>query len=246
MKPARFVVAALLSCITVAPAVAQSEQDRDTKKNAKAQQAEQRRQARFRGMDTNRDGVITRQEWRGNNQSFKQHDTNRDGVLSGNEIWTRSDDEDDDWRARADRENVLVQTFRRNDANRDGILSRSEWASDSNSFNRVDVNRDGVVTEREFLGEGWQQEPVEAGDDRTVRRDTRAYQSGYDRGLLDGRQAGREDKELRNTWDLEGQRELEQADAGYAANVGSREDYQAGYRAGFRAGYRQGFGPRVP
>jgi hypothetical protein len=246
MKPARFVVAALLSCVTLTPAVAHGEQDRDTKKNAKAQQAEQRRQARFRGMDTNRDGVITRQEWRGNDQSFRQHDTNRDGVLSGNEIWTKSgnDAEGQDWRSRADRDNVLAQTFRRSDANGDGIISRSEWASDSASFNRVDVNRDGVVTEREFLGEGWN-DAVEPPGDRDPRRDTRAYQNGHDRGLLDGRQAGREDR-ARNTWDLDGQRELEQADAGYTAAAGAREDYQAGYRAGFRAGYRQGFGPRVP
>lgn len=55
-------------------------------------------------------------------------------------------------------------------------------------------------------------------------------------------QAGREDRELTNTWDLEGQRELEQADAGYAPGMGALQDYQAGYRAG----YRQGFGPRVP
>jgi hypothetical protein len=109
----------------------------------------------------------------------------------------------------------------------------------------VDVNRDGVVTEREFLGEGWK-DAVEPPDDRDARRNTRAYRSGYDRGLPDGRQAGREDRELRNTWDLDGQRELEQADAGYTAAAGAREDYQAGYRAGFRAGYRQGFGPRVP
>ena len=38
---------------------------------------------RFRGMDRNRDGVITRNEWRGNDQSFRVHDCNRDGVLSG-------------------------------------------------------------------------------------------------------------------------------------------------------------------
>ncbi|MBA3298344.1 MAG: hypothetical protein H0U19_15570, partial [Acidobacteria bacterium] len=64
------------------------------------------------------------------------------------------------------------------------------------------------------------------------------------RGLLEGRQAGKEDKTLRNEWDLEGQRELEQADSGYAAQIGSRDEYQAGYRAGFRLGYKQGFGPR--
>ena len=38
------------------------------------------------GMDTNNDGAITRQEYRGNDQSFANHDWNADGVLSGEEV----------------------------------------------------------------------------------------------------------------------------------------------------------------
>ena len=41
---------------------------------------------RFRGMDTDRDGVVTRAEWRGSDQAFRNHDTNSDGVLSGAEV----------------------------------------------------------------------------------------------------------------------------------------------------------------
>ncbi len=41
---------------------------------------------RFQKMDTNRDGVITRDEWRGNDRSFADHDCNGDGVLSGPEV----------------------------------------------------------------------------------------------------------------------------------------------------------------
>lgn len=37
---------------------------------------------RHKGMDTNRDGVITRDEWRGNNRSFGNQDRNRDGVIT--------------------------------------------------------------------------------------------------------------------------------------------------------------------
>jgi len=43
-------------------------------------------QGRFHGLDRNRDGVITRAEWRGNDTSFRQHDDNRDGVISGAEV----------------------------------------------------------------------------------------------------------------------------------------------------------------
>ena len=60
--------------------------------------------------------------------------------------------------------------------------------------------------------------------------------------MTDGRQAGKEDRQRRDKWDLEGQRELEQADAGYRPEVGSRAAYQSGYRTGFRTGYREGFG----
>jgi hypothetical protein len=41
---------------------------------------------RHQGMDANGDGVITREEWRGNDQSFRQQDTNGDGRLSGDEV----------------------------------------------------------------------------------------------------------------------------------------------------------------
>ena len=41
---------------------------------------------RFRGLDRNNDGKITRDEWRGNDVSFRVHDWNRDGVLSGIEV----------------------------------------------------------------------------------------------------------------------------------------------------------------
>ena len=40
-------------------------------------------------MDTDNDGVITRAEWRGNDQSFREHDLNHDGVLSGEEVSPR-------------------------------------------------------------------------------------------------------------------------------------------------------------
>src|SRR5688572_4748469 len=36
-------------------------------------------QMRFQGMDANRDGVITRAEWRGNDTSFRNQDWNQDG-----------------------------------------------------------------------------------------------------------------------------------------------------------------------
>jgi EF hand len=39
-----------------------------------------------RGMDTDRDGVVTRAEWRGSDEAFRKYDANDDGVLSGAEV----------------------------------------------------------------------------------------------------------------------------------------------------------------
>jgi len=41
---------------------------------------------KFRGMDANNDGAITRQEYSGNDRSFANHDWNGDGVLFGEEV----------------------------------------------------------------------------------------------------------------------------------------------------------------
>ena len=54
--------------------------------SAGAQQAAANTAMRFQAMDTNHDGVITRDEWRGSDRSFRNHDWNGDGRLSGDEV----------------------------------------------------------------------------------------------------------------------------------------------------------------
>jgi Ca2+-binding EF-hand superfamily protein len=41
---------------------------------------------RFKGLDRNSDGRISRNEWRGNDRSFRNQDTNRDGFIAGSEL----------------------------------------------------------------------------------------------------------------------------------------------------------------
>jgi Ca2+-binding EF-hand superfamily protein len=239
---------------------------------------------RYQNMDDNSDGVISRGEWRGSDQSFRRHDWNNDGVLSGDELraGARRRDTWNDGQRRSEPSDWTPEEFQRLDDNRDGRLSEREWRYDEETFRRVDRNHDGVISEREFNGEeGDEPDLASRFDALDVNRDGRvsrrewtgssetfswldrnsdgvlsryevlgssrestAYRAGEERGLVDGRQAGREDKTRRNAWDLEGQRELEQADAGYHSSLGPREDYQAGYRNGFVRGYREGFGPR--
>jgi Ca2+-binding EF-hand superfamily protein len=303
-----------------------------------AAQTDGRDQMRFKNMDRNADGRISRSEWRGSEQSFNVHDWNHDGVLSGDEIRVNgrrrapaADSVDfdsavreyqfDDWTVRGfnaldhNRDNRITadewhfdrEGFVRADHNRDGVVSRAEFLNDvtdddrgdrfgyldasgdgrisraewhgtaerfdaldvdrngfltHNEMNRneppadlfasVDVNRDGSIarsewhwsprsfTEHDANRDGRLSRPEFGGGDSTASR-SQTYRTGYERGVIEGRQAGKEDRAV-NVWDLEGQRELEQADSGYQPGMGPRAEYQAGYREGFRLAYREGFG----
>ncbi len=224
----------------------------------------------FTGLDHNRDGRITRDEWHFDREGFRRADHNGDGVVSRAEFLTE-DQQDDD---REDR-------FENLDLNGDNRVSRNEWHGTAARFTALDANRDGVITRVEMMGPGappelfssvdvnrdhvittdewhWSRASFDARDlDRNGRltreefngvasqpSTSAAFRAGRERGLVEGREAGREDKQQTGVWDLEGQRELEQADSGYDDRFGPRAEYQAGYREAFRRGYREGFGQR--
>ena len=222
----------------------------------------------FTGLDHNRDGRITPDEWHFDRETFRRADHNGDGAISRAEFLTEDQLDDD----RGD-------TFDYLDVNRDNRLSRSEWHGTAAEFTALDTNRDGMITRLEMVGPGappdlfasldinrdrvittdewhWARGSFDARDldhnGRLTREEfnglapqlltSAAFKAGQARGLVEGRQAGREDKQGRNVWDLEGQTELEQADSGYNPSIGPRAEYQAGYREAFRRGYREGFG----
>src|SRR3989304_9381730 len=96
-------------CAVALPAISQNLQN-------------QQEQMRFQGMDRNRDGRITRNEGRGNNQSFSNEDWNGDGVLSGDEVLPgarRLGDVLSSERSAA--------RFRDLGGNNDGGITRTEW-----------------------------------------------------------------------------------------------------------------------
>ena len=108
-------------------------------------------QTRFQGMDRNNDGVITRAEWRGNDNSFRNQDWNGDGVLSGEEVRPggRRQTWNQDWNrdGRVDNQDAqIAQRFRGYDMNNDKRVAASEWPGDQRLFTRLDTNRDRFLT----------------------------------------------------------------------------------------------------
>ena len=170
----------------------------------------------FSNLDANRDGRVTRDEWHGTRARFDALDTNRDGRLTRLEVDGTADAPPD--------------LFGSVDANKDGNVTFDEWYWSRADFDRIDADRNGRITRQEVNRSGG-----------PTANQTEAHRAGYERGLADGRVAGREDRTRNQGWDLEGQRELEQADAGYQARFNARGEYQAGYRDGFRRGYREGY-----
>jgi hypothetical protein len=84
----------------------------------------------FHQRDVNKDGIVTRSEWKAGQIAFERHDRNHDGVISA-----------------ADRDIVPANGL---DRNRDGVVTRAEWKGNTRSFQVKDRNRDGRLTGTEL------------------------------------------------------------------------------------------------
>lgn len=144
---------------------------------------------RFREMDQDGDGTISRAEWRGSLQSFRVHDWNRDGVLSGaelNEAVREAANSPEDFDSPVVFNDWSAARFNNLDRNRDGRLTRAEWIYDLETFRRVDRNKDGIVARAEFLGGDFDDDRGDRfdfldadGNNRVTRQEWHASQEAF-------------------------------------------------------------------
>lgn len=183
----------------------------------------------FANLDRNRDGWLTPSEWNMSAAEFDRLDVNHDRRISHFEF------QKDATGGSQLNDQQIEQQFRGMDRNRDGWVTRAESGMSTAEFSRLDANNDNRLSRVELSGVATRAPEA---------NQSAAWRAGHDRGVQEGRQAGREDKANGHGWDLDGQSELERADSGYNTQVGPLSEYQAGYRAGFRDAYREGFGAR--
>jgi Ca2+-binding EF-hand superfamily protein len=104
---------------------------------------------RFPELDTNRDGVVSRSEWRGSERAFRVRDWNGDGVLSGDEVRTGAVPPSNSLEAE-DYNMSSNDRFSYLDVNNNGYIDRNEWDGSLNTFYDLDTNNDNRITRAEL------------------------------------------------------------------------------------------------
>ena len=86
---------------------------------------------RMKRFDSDGDGKVTREEFRGSERMFDRFDKDNDGVITQDEVRRRGSD----------------SLQRAADSDKDGKVSKEEWTA---LFDRMDTNGDGTLDASEF------------------------------------------------------------------------------------------------
>lgn len=138
MKRFSILAAALLALALSAVAFGQDPQAPQSQQSPrKGRQHTGKRAGKLKKMDTNQDGQIARDEWKGQDGNFQKLDRNSDGIISREEL-------------AAGRQQFGKQHLKQMDTDRNRQISRDEWSGDPEMFNRLDRNSDGIISGREM------------------------------------------------------------------------------------------------
>ena len=98
---------------------------------------------RFAQMDTNGNGVIDRDEFRGPPEVFAKIDTDNSGTLTKEELKAHRD-------AHRGPEGTPEERFKKMDANGNGVIDRDEFRGPPEMFARIDTDNSGTLTKEEL------------------------------------------------------------------------------------------------
>ena len=135
-------LAVLVCCLAMPAMAAQGTESQESgpKPNRRGYHTRPEAEERWKKLDQDNDGRISRSEWQRNEQAFDRMDADKDGFLTKEEL------------------RLAVREFRgkhRNglremDADADGNISRSEWKGKEETFKRLDTNNDGLLSRDEL------------------------------------------------------------------------------------------------
>ena len=114
---------------------------RDEVQHAVQERRRERAESRWKELDKDGNGVISRDEWPRGPEVFDRLDADHDGTLTREELHTG---------ARNRMRERATQRWNHLDKDGNGVISREEWPRQPEAFDRLDTNHDGTLTADEL------------------------------------------------------------------------------------------------